>query len=113
MPWTIGGAITGVILVVIIALKHTSAPFLAPLYALAEGLFIGGISAIFELQFPGIVMQAVGLTFAVFLAMLGIYKSGLIDVTENFRLGVAASIGGVLILYLVSMIGHWTGLFNI
>ena len=71
----------------------------APLYAVLEGLFIGAVSAMFELRFPGIVMQAAGLTFGTLGALLLAYRSGLIKATENFKLGVFAATGGIALLY--------------
>ena len=73
MP-AIGGAIVGLVLVVIAAFKPQYSAYLAPGYALFEGLFIGGISAIFEAMYPGIVMQAVGATFVTFMVCLVLYK---------------------------------------
>ncbi|RAP35861.1 hypothetical protein DID80_05925, partial [Candidatus Marinamargulisbacteria bacterium SCGC AAA071-K20] len=62
------------------------------------------ISYIFEMQYPGIVMQAVGLTFGTLFGLLGAYKSGIIKVTENFKLGLAAATGGIFVFYLVAMV---------
>lgn len=103
MPLTIGGAIAGFVLALICVFKKTTAPVIAPLYALAEGLFLGGVSAMFELRFPGIVMQAVGLTFGTLFALLMAYRSGLIKPTENFKLGVVAATGAIALLYLVNI----------
>lgn len=103
MPYAWGGAIGGLILALITVFKKTWSPVTAPLYALVEGLFLGAISAIFEMQFPGIVMQAVGLTFGTLAALLIAYKSGLIKATENFKLGVVAATGGIALLYLVNI----------
>ena len=102
MPWVAMGGIGGFILAMITIFKKTWAPVTAPAYALLEGLFLGGISAMFEARFPGIVMQAVGLTFGTLAALLLAYRSGLIRATENFKLGVVAATGGIFILYLVS-----------
>lgn len=71
---------------------------------MAEGLFLGGISSIFEAQFPGIVIQAVGLTLGTLVGLLFAYKSGLIKVTENFKLGVAAATGGIFLIYMASFV---------
>ena len=76
----------------------------APLYALFEGLAIGGISAIFEVRYPGIVVQAVGLTFGTLFVLLAAYRSGLIKATENFKLGVVSATGAVMLLYAVNMV---------
>lgn len=101
------------IFALIIIFKKTWAPFLAPLYALAEWVFIGLISFYFESAFPGIVMQAAGITFAIFGALLLTYKTGLIKATENFKLGVAAATGGILLVYIVSLVGTLTGWFSV
>ena len=102
MPWVAMGGIGGFILAMITIFKKTWAPVTAPAYALLEGLFLGGISAMFEARFPGIVMQAVGLTFGTLAALLLAYRSGLIRATENFKLGVVAATGGIFLLYLVN-----------
>jgi uncharacterized YccA/Bax inhibitor family protein len=85
------------------------APMTAPLYAALEGLAIGAISALMELRYPGIVVQAVGLTFGTLAALLIAYRSGLVRATENFRLGVVAATGGVALLYLADIL---MGLFG-
>ena len=103
MPYLWGGMIGGLILGLVTVFKKTWAPVTAPLYAISEGFFVGAISVIFEAQFPGIVMQAVGLTFGTLAALLMAYKSGLIKATENFKLGVVAATGGIALLYLVNI----------
>ncbi len=100
----IGGFIGGFVLALVIIFKKTTAPYLAPIYALLEGLALGGLSLTFEVKYPGIVLQAVGLTFAVFAALLFAYKSKLIHASENFKLGVAAATGGIAIFYLVGFV---------
>jgi uncharacterized YccA/Bax inhibitor family protein len=102
MPWVMMGGIGGFVLALITVFKKTWAPVTAPVYALLEGLFLGGISAMFEASYPGIVMQAVGLTFGTLAALLMAYRSGLIRATENFKLGVVAATGGIFLLYLVN-----------
>ncbi|TDD99821.1 Bax inhibitor-1/YccA family protein [Flavobacterium cellulosilyticum] len=99
---TIGGAIVGLFLVVIAAFKPHLSPYLAPGYALFEGLFIGGISAIFETQYPGIVIQAVGATFVTFAVCLGLYKYKIVKVTEQFKSVVVAATLAIATYYLVS-----------
>jgi uncharacterized YccA/Bax inhibitor family protein len=103
MPWLLVGGIGGFIVAIVTVFKKTWAPVTAPLYAALEGLFVGGISAMFEASFPGIVMQAVMLTMGVLAALLMAYKSGLIKATENFKLGVVAATGGIALLYLVNI----------
>lgn len=92
------------IISIIIIFKPTTAPYLAPVYAAGEGLLLGTLSAIFEVRFPGIVIQAVLGTAGVFTALLLAYKSKLIPVTDNFRLGVVAATGGIALVYVIDMI---------
>ncbi len=110
MPWMMGGAIGGFIVALITVFKKTAAPITAPIYALLEGLFIGGISSIFEAMYPGIVIQAVGLTFGTLFALLFAYTSGLIKATENFKLGIVAATGGIFLIYLASFILGFFGI---
>jgi|TARA_B110000263_G_C15229765_1_gene474037 uncharacterized YccA/Bax inhibitor family protein len=121
--YMIGGAIGGLIFALITAFKPKWAPVTAPIYAALQGLFIGAISAFAESRFPGIVLQAVGLTFGTLFALLGAYRSGLIKATENFKLGVCAATGGIMLIYMATfilgMFGvqipfiHGSGLFGI
>ncbi|GGF01047.1 Bax inhibitor-1/YccA family protein [Flavobacterium limi] len=100
----IGGAIVAFILVLISAFKPQASPYLAPGYALFEGLFIGGISAIFEAKFPGIVINAVGATLVTFLVCLGLYKFKIVKVTEQFKSVVIAATLAIATYYLISWI---------
>ncbi len=109
-PWIFGGAIGGFIVAIITVFKKQWSPVTAPIYAVLEGLFLGGLSSIFEMQYPGIVIQAVSLTFGTLFALLFAYKSGMIKVTDNFRLGVVAATGGIGIVYLMSWI---LGMFGV
>jgi uncharacterized YccA/Bax inhibitor family protein len=109
MPWAFGGAVVGIITALAICFKHTWAPVLAPVYALAEGLFLGGVSASFEIQYPGIVFQAVGGTFGTLFGLLLAYQSGLIKATENFKLGIVAATSGICLVYLLSLLGGYFG----
>jgi uncharacterized YccA/Bax inhibitor family protein len=103
MPYVLAGALGGLVVALVTVFKKEWSPVTAPLYAGLEGLFIGAVSAMFELRFPGIVMQAAGLTFGTLGALLLAYRSGLIRATENFKLGVVAATGGIALLYLVNI----------
>jgi len=104
MLYAMGGAIGGLVLALVTVFKKEWSPVTAPMYALVEGFFLGAISAVFEARFPGIVFQAVLLTFGTLFALLAAYRSGLIKVTENFKLGVVAATGGIALLYLASFV---------
>jgi uncharacterized YccA/Bax inhibitor family protein len=103
-PYLFGGMIGGLIFALITIFKKEWSPITAPAYALLEGLVLGGLSAVFELRYPGIAVQAVGLTFGVLFAMLFLYRSGLIKVTDKLRLGIFAATGGIALFYLLEMV---------
>jgi len=108
-PWMIGGGIGGFIVAIVTIFKKTWSPVTTPIYALLEGLLLGGLSALFESMYPGIVLQAVALTFGTLFSLLFAYKSGLIRATENFKLGVVAATGGIALIYLVSFVLSFFG----
>lgn len=104
-----GGFIGGFIVAIVTVFKHAWAPYTTPLYAAFEGAALGGISFIFEQQYPGIVSQAIFLTFGTLGALLVAYRSGIIKATENFKLGIAAATGGIFLVYLLSFIVGFFG----
>ena len=108
MPLMMLGVFGGLITALIITFKRSWAPFLAPLYGLLEGLFLGAISAVmneaFSVKYPGLIMQAVGLTLGVAVAMFLLYSSGIIKVTERFRSVLFTATIGIGIFYLVTWI---------
>jgi len=108
-PWLVVGGIGGFITVLVTVFRPQSSGISAPVYAVFEGLLLGGISAILELQYSGIVMRAVALTLAVFAAMLFLYRSGIIKVTNKFIMGVFAATAGIALVYLVSFIAGMFG----
>lgn len=108
-PLMMLGLIGGTIVAFATIFVKKWAPITAPLYALLQGLAMGGISAVLERQFPGIVMQAVGLTFGTLFCMLMAYKSGLIQVTDKFRMGVVAATGAVMLIYVVNFVMSFFG----
>jgi uncharacterized YccA/Bax inhibitor family protein len=103
-PWMMGGAIGGFVVAMVTVFKKEWAATTAPVYAVLEGLFLGGTSAVFEARFPGIVIQSVGLTFGTLFCLLMAYKSGAIKATENFKLGVVAATGGIALMYFITLI---------
>ena len=103
-PWMLGGVVGGIIAAIATILKKNWAGLTAPLYALFEGLVLGGISAMFERSYPGIAIQAVSLTFAVLFVLLLAYKFRIVQATRGFRLGIIAATGGIALLYLVNIV---------
>ena len=103
------GGIGGFIMAIVTIFKKTWAPYTVSGYALLKGLMLGGISRFYEVQYPGIVSQAVFLTFGILAALLLAYKSKLIKPTENFKLGIVAATGGIFFVYLISFIMSFFG----
>ena len=103
-PALVIGGIGGFIVAIVTIFKKEWAGITAPIYALLEGLVLGGISAMLELRYHGIAIQAVSLTFGTLLIMLLAYRSGLIKVTEKLRLGIVAATGGIAVFYLLQFI---------
>ena len=99
----------GFVIAIFTIFRPKNSPYTAPAYAAIEGIALGGITMIFETQYPGIGIQAIGLTFGILASLLFCYKSGIIKPTENFRLMIFAGTMGIFILYLVSFIMSFFG----
>ena len=110
MGLAIPAALGGFVVALVTIFKKTWAPYTTPVYAVLEGVFLGAISAWFNAQYPGIVVQAVGLTFGTLGGLLMAYTSGMIRATENFKLGVVAATGGIMLLYLTSFVLGFFGI---
>ena len=106
------GALGGAAVFMLTSFKPHLAPVTAPIYAILQGLFVGTISVMYASAFEGIIFQALSLTIGTLLAMLMVYKSGLIKVTKSFRTGVTMAVGAIMIVYLISWIGSFVG-FNV
>lgn len=109
-PWIAIGGIGGLITALVTVFRPKSSGISAPIYAIFEGMLLGGVSAILEMQYSGIVVRAVALTLAVFMVMLFLYRSGAIKVTQKLRMGIFAATGGIALVYLVSFIGGFFGM---
>jgi uncharacterized YccA/Bax inhibitor family protein len=103
-------ALLGLGIAILTVIRKGAAPYTAPLYAAVEGLLLGGISALFEAMYPGIVFSAVSLTIGTLVGLLAAYRSRMIRATENFKLGVVAATGGIFLVYVVTMV---LGLFGV
>ncbi len=106
--WMIGGAIVGFILAMIISFSPKTAPFLSPVYAAAEGLFLGGISAMFNNAFaetaPNIVINSVMLTLLTAVIMFTVYRSGIIKVNGTFMRVMSIALITIMVFYLGSLL---------
>jgi uncharacterized YccA/Bax inhibitor family protein len=97
-------AVAGLVIGIVTFVKKEWAGYTTPLYAVFEGLVLGGMSKIFESQYSGIVFQAIALTFGTALAMLLLYKYNVISVTDKFRAIISAAILGIAVVYVVNLI---------
>jgi len=105
MDYILIGFIGGFIVAIVTIFKKDWSPITVPIYAVLEGLALGGISKMYADAFePGIVPQAIMLTLGILFALLFAYKSKIIQATENFKLGVFAATAGIGIVYLVSFL---------
>ncbi len=102
---TMGGAIVGFILAMVVA--FTRIKYLIPVYAACEGLFLGGVSAMMQAVYPGIVAQAVAGTFAALFSMLILYRTGMIKCTDKFRSVIFIATASIAVVYLVNFIGSF------
>jgi uncharacterized YccA/Bax inhibitor family protein len=102
--WLLLVMLAGFGIAMVTVFRPKAARITAPLYAAAEGLVLGAISAIFEVRYDGIVLQAVLLTGGVFAVMLGLYTKRIVKVDDRMRRGIIAATGAVLIVYLVSFV---------
>jgi uncharacterized YccA/Bax inhibitor family protein len=107
--WAMIAFIVGFVSVLVATFKPTTARFLAPVYALAQGAVVGAISKVFNIQYPGIVLQAVGATIGVFVVMLTLYRTGILRVTDKFRRIVIGATLGLAAFYLFSFIAGFFG----
>ncbi len=103
------GLIGGFIVALLTIFKKEWAPFTVPIYAILEGLFLGSISYIYDLQYEGIVLQAISLTIFVLFSMLFAYRFKIIRPTENFKLAVFSAISGIALLYVINFIMSFFG----
>jgi uncharacterized YccA/Bax inhibitor family protein len=114
VPWMYGSMIVGFILAIVISFKKEWASTLALAYALCQGLFLGAISAMFDYafkdQYPGIIMQAVLLTFGTAGAMYALYHFRIIRATNTFKKVVMAATGAIALFYLIAMIMRMFGI---
>ncbi len=108
--WIPVGGIAGFIVVIIARFRPQNSNILAPLYAALEGLFVGGITAIYANAFNGIVFQAITLTIGVLFTMLFLYKAQIIKVTANLRTGIVMATAGIAILYLITFVLSFFGI---
>jgi uncharacterized YccA/Bax inhibitor family protein len=106
---TMAGVIGGFVVALVTVFKKEWAPVTTPLYSALEGAALGGISLGFESRYPGLVSQAVFLTFGTLGALLLAYRSGLIRATENFKLGIVAATGGIFLVYFIGMVMSFFG----
>ena len=107
--YIITGGIGGFIVAIITIVKKEWSPITVPIYAMLEGLMLGGISFMYGQLYEGIVFNAIMITISILVCLLFAYRSGIIKATENFKLGVFAATGGIALVYFISIIASFFG----
>lgn len=102
--WLLPAVFGGLGIAVLTIFKPKLSPYTSPVYAVVEGLVVGAISAVYNAQFSGIVLQAVGLTIGVFAVMLALFALRIIKVTDKLRSGIMAATGAVMLVYIASFV---------
>ncbi len=110
LPIALGAGLVGFLLAVGISFKPTWARVLGPVYALLQGMLVGGISAVYNAQYPGIALAAAGGTAATLAGLLFAYQTGIIRATDNFRRGVVAATMGIMFFYLATLLLGFFGI---
>ncbi|ASR38011.1 hypothetical protein BAY61_26730 [Prauserella marina] len=106
----IGGMLVGLVLALIISFKQMASGPMTLAYSAAEGVFLGAITGVFEMIYPGIALQAILGTAGVFVVMLVVYKTGAVKVTPKLTKWIIGALGGVLVLMLANLV---LGLFGV
>lgn len=109
MGFSMFGFIGGLVFALITIFKKEWSMITAPLYAICEGLALGGVSFMYQTQYPGIVQNAIMLTFAVMALMLYVYASGIIKVTDKLKKGIMVATGAIFLVYLVGFVMSFFG----
>ena len=104
------GGLGGFMVALATIFKQHWAPVTTPIYAALEGLLLGGLSATYEVRYPGLPFNAVALSVGCLAVMLAAYSSGLIRPSERFRLGIVAATGAIALAYLASMLLGFFGI---
>ena len=105
----VAGAVGGLVVALVTVFKPGVAPWTAPLYAVLEGMLLGGVSALYEQRYQGLPLQAVGLTFGTLFVLLLAYSTGMLRATDRFRAGITAATLGIAVYYLIAFAGSFFG----
>jgi uncharacterized YccA/Bax inhibitor family protein len=109
MPLAIGGTIIALISVIVASFKPELSRYLAPAYALFQGMFIGGITLVINSMYPGVAIQAVSATFVTFVVCFALYRFKIVKVTEQFKSVVIAATFAIATYYLITWIMSFFG----
>jgi uncharacterized YccA/Bax inhibitor family protein len=108
--YSIGGMLAAIIISIIISVRQYWAHILVPLYAIAKGFFLGGISVYAHAKFPNLPYQAVGVAMVTFVVMLLLYQTRIIAVTKKFRSIVITVSASIFVIYIISWILSFFGI---
>ena len=107
--WILGAVLAGFVTSMIMRFKPKASPILAPIYAVVQGVVLGSISRVFNAEYDGIVVQAVGISIGVFIAMLTLYRTKVIQVTNKMRSTIMGATLGIMLFYVVAIVASFFG----
>lgn len=107
--WVLGAVLLGFVTGMIMRFKPKASPILAPIYAVVQGVVLGSISRVFNAEYDGIVVQAVGISIGVFIAMLTLYRTKIIQVTNKMRSTIMGATMGIMLFYTVAIVASFFG----
>lgn len=110
--YTLGGMLAAIVISIVISVRNHWAHFLVPMYAIAKGFFVGGISSYAHIKFPDLPYQAVGVTVITFFTMLFLYQTRIIVVTKRLRTVIVTAAASIFVIYIVSWILSFFGIYN-
>ncbi|MBT8270129.1 MAG: Bax inhibitor-1/YccA family protein, partial [Bacteroidia bacterium] len=108
--FTLGGMLAAIVISIVISIRTHWAPFLVPLYTIAKGCFLGGLSAYIKARFPNLPFQAIGVTIITFFTVLILYQTRIIVVTKKLRSVIITSAASIFLVYIVSWILGFFGI---
>ncbi|WP_191858718.1 Bax inhibitor-1/YccA family protein [Hanstruepera ponticola] len=108
--FTTGGMLAAIVISIIISVRKHWAKFLVPLYAIAKGCFLGGISSFIQAKFPNMPYQAIGVTIITFFVMLILYQTRIIVVTKKLRSIIITACASIFVTYIISWILGFFGI---
>ena len=105
-----GGMLAAIVISIVLSVRQQWAHVLVPLYAVAKGFFLGGITAYAQARFPDLPYQAIGVTIVTFFVVLFLYQTRLIVVTNKVKSVIITVCTTLFVVYFISWILSFFGI---